>query len=109
MAEDLRPRIKAPDTAAKGEVVEIKTLISHPMESGQRKDVADRIVPRKILNKFTCTCNGKVVVSLNMGTGIAANPYIVFYLKAMESGQLEFTWVDDDGTQYDALHTITVV
>jgi len=106
MEVDMKPRIKAPATAAAGEVVEIKTLISHPMESGQRKDIAGKIVPRKIINKFTCTYNGRDVISIRLEPAISANPYIAFYLKVMESGTLEFTWLDDDGSAYKAQHTI---
>jgi len=108
MAEDLKPRIKAPETAAKGEIVEIKTLVSHVMESGQRKDREGKVIPRKIVNKFSCSYNGKEVFSANLEPAIAANPYIAFYIRATESGTLEFTWVDDDGATTKAQHKLTV-
>ena len=108
MAEELKPRIKAPEKAAKGELIEIKTLVSHTMESGQRKDSAGKVIPRKIINKFTCTMNGQEVFNVNLEPAIAANPYIAFYLRAETSGTLEFTWVDDDGSVTKAQHKLTV-
>jgi sulfur-oxidizing protein SoxZ len=108
MAEDIKPRIKAPTSAAKGEVMEIKTLVSHVMESGQRKGSDGKPVPRKIINKFTCSYNGQEVFSANLEPAISANPYIAFYVRATESGTLEFAWTDDDGTVQKAQHKLTV-
>jgi sulfur-oxidizing protein SoxZ len=108
MADDVKPRIKAPSSAKKGEIVEIKTLISHPMESGQRKDKEGKTIPRKIINAFTCTLNGREVFSARFEPAVAANPYLSFFLKASESGTLEFAWVDDDGSVYKAQQPLTV-
>lgn len=96
-----KPRIKVPKTATKGELIEIKTLISHKMETGQRKDkkTGDKI-PRQIINKFSCTLNGKEVFSADWHPAVSANPYMSFHMVASESGTLEFTWVDDDGSVY---------
>lgn len=103
-----KPRVKVPKSAAPGEVVEIKTLISHTMESGQRKDRDGNTIPRKIINKFTCTLNGKEVFSADWHPAISANPYLAFHLRASESGTLEFTWVDDDGSTYSTTADIKV-
>ena len=73
MAE--KPRLKVPKEAKKGEVIEIKTLMPHIMESGQRKDKDGKTIPRKIINKFTCEFNGKPVFSADLEPAIAANPY----------------------------------
>jgi len=108
MAENVKPRIKAPATAKKGEVFEVKTLIQHEMESGQRKDKDGKIIPRQIINKFTCTLNGKPVITLDLEPAISANPYIVFSIRATESGTLEFKWMDDNGAVYSASHNLTV-
>ncbi len=105
---DTKPRVKVPSTAAKGEVVTIKTLISHEMESGQRKDKDGNVIPRKIINKFTCTFNGKEVFSCDLDPAIAANPYFEFNVKVTESGKFVFTWVDDDGSVYTAESEIKV-
>jgi len=106
MAE--KPRIKLPKEAKKGEVIEIKTLIAHVMETGLRKDADGKVIPRKIINKFTCEFNGKPVFSANLEPAIAANPYMQFYAKVEESGTFKFTWTDDDGTVTTAEEKITV-
>ena len=103
-----KPRVKAPKTATKGELIEIKTLISHPMESGQRKDKDGNPIPRRIINKFTCTFNGAEVFSVDLAPGVSANPYISFNMRAAESGEFEFTWTDDDGSVYSKKSPLTV-
>jgi sulfur-oxidizing protein SoxZ len=95
-----KPRVKLPKTASKGEVVTIKTLISHDMESGQRKDSGGKIIPRQIINKFTCEFNGKTVFTCDLDPAVSANPYLEFTSKVPESGTFKFTWVDDDGSVY---------
>lgn len=95
-----KPRVKVPETASAGEVVTIKTLISHEMESGQRKDRDGKVIPRKIINKFTCEFNGAKVFECDINPAISANPYFEFTAKVIESGTFRFTWVDDDGSIY---------
>ena len=96
-----KPRVKVPKTAAKGEVLEIKTLITHKMEPGQRKDKkTGEKIPQKIINKFVCAFNGKEVFSADWHAAISANPFMSFYTTATESGTFEFTWTDDDGSVY---------
>jgi len=107
MAE--KPRLKVPKEAKKGEIIEIKTLLSHPMETGLRKDQAGSVIPRKILNKFTCEFNGKPVFSADLEPAVAANPYIQFNAKVDESGTFKFTWTDDDGTVTTTEEQIKVV
>ena len=97
---DPKPRVKVPKKAAAGEVITIKTLISHPMESGQRKDKQGNLIPRQIINKFTCEFNGKTVFSCDLDPAISANPYMEFSARVPESGTFTFTWVDDDGSVY---------
>jgi sulfur-oxidizing protein SoxZ len=106
MAE--KPRIKLPKEAKKGEVIEIKTLIAHVMETGLRKDADGKIIPRKIINKFSCEFNGKPVFSVDIEPAVAANPYMQFTAKVEESGKFKFTWVDDDGTVTTAEQDIAV-
>ncbi len=96
----VKPRVKVPKSAAAGEIFEIKTLISHKMETGLRKDKKGQIIPRQIINKFTCTLNGKEVFAADWHPSISANPYMAFNLKATESGTLEFKWHDDNGSVY---------
>jgi sulfur-oxidizing protein SoxZ len=107
MAE--KPRLKVPKEAKKGEIIEIKTLLSHPMETGLRKDAAGNVIPRKIINKFACEFNGKPVFSADIEPAVAANPYIQFNAKVEESGTFKFTWTDDDGTVTTTEEQIKVV
>ena len=105
----VKPRVKVPKKAAKGEIIEIKTLISHIMETGLRKDKkTGEIIPQKIINKFVATYNGEEIFSADWHTSISANPYMAFYTVATESGTLEFTWTDDDGSVYSKTAKITV-
>ena len=109
MAEAVKPRITLDKkTAKKGELVEVKALVSHIMESGQRKDSAGATIPRKILNKFVCTVNGKEVFAADFEPAISANPYIQFKFKAQESGAVVLTWIDDDGSKIVGEESITV-
>lgn len=103
-----KPRLKVPKEAKRGEVIEIKTLLSHVMETGQRKDAAGNIIPRKIINKFTAEFNGKPVFSADLEPAIAANPYLQFTAKVDESGTFKFSWTDDDGTVTTAEEAIAV-
>lgn len=103
-----KPRLKVPKEAKKGEIIELKTLIAHVMETGLRKDASGAIIPRKIINKFTCEFNGKPVFSADIEPAVAANPYIQFNAKVEESGTFKFTWVDDDGTVTTTEEKITV-
>ena len=96
-----KPRVKLPKKAAKGETIQVKTLISHKMESGLRKDSkTGEVVPRQIINKFVCTFNGEQVFASDWHPAISANPYISFTFKAEESGTFRFEWTDDDGSVY---------
>ncbi|MGF1629361.1 MAG: thiosulfate oxidation carrier complex protein SoxZ [Kiloniellaceae bacterium] len=103
-----KPRVKVPKSASVGEVITIKTLISHDMESGQRKDKDGNVIPRQIINKFTCEFNGKPVFSCDVAPAISANPYFEFTAKVMESGSFKFAWVDDNGETYTHEQAIEV-
>ncbi len=103
-----KPRIKVPKKASAGDIITIKTLISHKMESGQRKDKEGKVIPRKIINKFTCEFNGNSVFSCDIDPAISANPYFEFKAKVNEAGTFKFTWVDDDGSVIEAEKEITI-
>ena len=108
MAATPRPRVKVPKSASAGEVITLKTLISHEMESGQRKDKEGKPIPRKIINKFTCEFNGQPVFSCDIDPAISSNPYFEFRAKVPEAGTFKFTWVDDDGSVYTDEQKIAV-
>ncbi|MCC0029263.1 MAG: thiosulfate oxidation carrier complex protein SoxZ [Brucellaceae bacterium] len=103
-----KPRVKVPKSASAGEVITIKTLISHKMESGQRKEADGTVIPRQIINKFSCTFNGAPVFECDLDPAVSANPYFEFTAKVNESGTFAFTWVDDDGSTYTDEKTIEV-
>jgi sulfur-oxidizing protein SoxZ len=103
-----KPRVKVPKSAKAGDVITIKTLISHKMESGQRKDKAGKIIPRKIINKFTCEFDGAKVFQCDIDPAISANPYLEFTAKVSKSGEFKFMWVDDDGSIYETSKKIEV-
>lgn len=99
---------KVPATAKAGEIIEIKTTISHDMESGQRKDKDGKPIPRKIINRFVCTYNGREVFTSDWHPAISANPYLSFFLRASASGEIKMSWTDDDGSVYEQASQITV-
>jgi sulfur-oxidizing protein SoxZ len=80
-----------------GEVIEIKTLISHVMETGQRKESDGKPIPRFIINSFTAAFAGAEVFTAELHPGISANPYLAFHMRVPGPGELEFTWTDDKG------------
>ena len=106
MADNVRPRVKIPSSVAKGDTVEIKTLISHPMESGQRKDSDGNVIPRSIIHRFTAEFNGEMVVDVTLAPSISTNPYFEFEATIPESGDMVFTWYDDDGSVYTDTQSI---
>jgi sulfur-oxidizing protein SoxZ len=97
MTTPAKPRIKLPDTAKVGEIIEIKALIQHVMETGNRKDANGQPIPRSIIHTFRANFEGETIFSANWGSGISANPYIAFYFKVPGPGAFEFTWIDDAG------------
>ena len=108
MADDIKPRLRVPTTAKKGEVIEIKTLVTHPMENGQRKGDDGKLVPRLILNTMKVTYNDKPLLTAKLEPAIAANPYLSFFLRVEESGTLKFTWIDDQNQSWNAESKIEV-
>lgn len=105
----IKPRVKVPKTAEAGEVVTIKSLISHPMESGQRKDKkTGEVIPSDIVNYFKATFNGETVFEVDLDPAISTNPYIEFTLKVPESGTVKFLWVTDNDGEFETEKKITV-
>lgn len=102
------PRVQVPDMVAKGEVFQVKSLISHRMETGLRRDDEGDLIPRRIIAKFVCRYNGDEVFGVDLHEAVAANPYFEFYLRATESGSLEFVWEEDGGAVYTLSHRLAV-
>ena len=103
------PRIRIPESIKTGEVIEIKTLATHIMETGNRKDAAGNTIPRDIIHSFTATFEGQDVFSAELGSGIAANPYVAFFMKVPGRGVLTLTWLEDAGTTTVEKVTLDVV
>ena len=102
-------RVRVPAQARRGEVIEIRAMIQHPMETGFRREHDGSAIPVHIVHRFTCTYNGEEVFRADWHPAVAANPYLTFYTVATESGRLRFAWIDDDGTVYATEADITVV
>jgi len=103
-----RALIHIPATAKRGEVIEIRALIGHPMETGYRPGADGKIVPRDIIRKFVCRYNGEQVFGAELHQAISANPYIGFFTLATESGTLEFVWEGDNGFSQTEKMALTV-
>ena len=103
-----RPLINVPPKAKRGEIIEIKTLIAHPMETGFRPGPNGALIPRDIINRFVCTYNGEEVFRAELFPAITANPFLSFTTIATESGTLAFSWTDDRGATQTETAQITV-
>jgi sulfur-oxidizing protein SoxZ len=103
-----RALVHVPPTAKRGEVIEIKTMIAHVMETGYRIGVTGKSIPRDIIDRFVCTYNGEVIFSAQLHPAIAANPFISFFTVATQSGTLTFTWTDQHGAKREQTAEIKV-
>ena len=101
-------RIQLPKEIRRGQVIKVGILVQHPMESGYRLDADNRKVPKNAIRSFVCRYNGEEIFRAEMSPGIAANPFIQFPAVARDSGELEFTWVDDAGERGSAKGPIRV-
>jgi sulfur-oxidizing protein SoxZ len=100
--------INVPAKAKRGEIIEIKTLMSHIMETGYRRTADGAVVPRDIITSFACRYNGEEIFRADLFPAIAANPFITFFTVATESGKFEFEWIGDRGFSETASAAITV-
>jgi sulfur-oxidizing protein SoxZ len=97
-----------PKTAPKGEIVTLKAVFSHPMETGHRRDVRGRAIPRDIVKAFSCRYDGAEVFRADFSPAVAANPFISFTTIATSSGPIVFTWTDDAGKTWSETAQIVV-
>lgn len=103
-----RALINLPRSARRGEVIEIRTLIQHVMETGYRPGADGSIQPRDIITRFTCHYDNEEVFAAELAPAIAANPFLSFSLVAAESGILAFTWTGDNGFEQTETRSLTV-
>ena len=101
-------RIQVPSGAKRGEVIRVRLLIQHAMETGYRLGGDGRKVPKNVIRSLVCRYNGVEVFRAELSPGIAANPYLQFPMIAGESGELEFTWLDDAGERGVARQALAV-
>ena len=103
-----RALITMPATAKRGDVVEIRTLIAHPMETGYRRGDDGRILPRNLIRRFACRYDGETVFEAELHPAVAANPLIAFSTVATTTGALTFTWEGDNGFAQTESFLLTV-
>ena len=107
-----RTLITIPPNITRGEIIEIRALIQHPMETGYRRGSDGVMLARNLIHRFTCTleANGKTetIFSATLFAAVAANPYLAFSMRADNSGALIFGWVGDNGFTQTERRTLTV-
>jgi sulfur-oxidizing protein SoxZ len=104
-----RPRIKLPESMKPGEIILVKALITHVMETGNRKDADGKPIPRNIINTVTAAVAGKQVFKAEFGPGVSANPFLAFHMKVPGPGELEIVWLDDQGGRTVATAALNVI
>lgn len=102
------PRIKLPDVIKTGDVIEVKTLVRHVMETGNRHDKNGQPIPRDIINTFIAKFDDREVFRAEFGPGISANPYLAFQFRVPAPGTIEATWIDDEGNAVSATAPVTL-
>ena len=100
-------RIQLPEGARRGDVVEVRLVIRHPMETGFRREAGER-VKRNAIHSLVCRYQGAEVFRATLSTGIAANPTLRFFMRAVETGDLDIWWLDDDEVEGTAKARLTV-
>ncbi len=102
-------RLKVPDKAAQGEVITIKCLAEHEMQTGRRRHPeTGELIPRFLIERLECHYNGNLVFHTDWFNGVSANPYLRFKLKAVESGRIEISWIETNGNKTTATAEIEV-
>jgi len=102
-------RVNVPASVARGKPFEVRIIIRHPMETGYRTDESGKSIPRNVIRTFVCRYGGEPVFTARLSSGVAANPYLRFFVTAKESGQLTFEWTDDSGAKGSESAAVTVV
>ena len=95
----MEARINIPAKVPRNELFEVRLQIRHPMETGYRTDDTGKAIPRNVVRSVTCKYNGDLVFAAQLSSGIAANPYLCFFVTARASGDLVFEWTDDAGVR----------
>ena len=101
--------VNVPANPRRGEIIEIKALVRHAMETGFRRTQLCAVIPRDIIRQFVCLYNGVEIFRAELHPSIAANPLLTFTTVATESGTIEFRWTSDKGFSVVESARITVV
>ena len=101
-------RIELPRQARRGDVIEVRIVIQHPMETGFRTGPDGNLVPRNIIHSLRCLYLGEEVFAAELFPAVTANPFFAFTLVAEETGEVEFLWVDEEGVEHREVRTLTV-
>ena len=103
-----RLHIKVPRSATPGEVIQVKTKLNHPMESGWRKRLDGELVPKNLVNQFVCELDGSEVFRAELDAGTAGNPYLSFFVRVERSGVFRFLWSGEQGERFEREASIEV-
>jgi sulfur-oxidizing protein SoxZ len=101
-------RVQWPDRIAAGDVVKVRLLIQHPMDTGYLQDLTGKLVPRNVIRQLTCTLGGQEVLRVTPSSGIAANPFFEFHVRVLQTAEFRAEWTDDRGVQGALVQTLTV-
>jgi len=101
-------RVQVPREAKRGEIIDIRIAIQHKMETGFRYDHFGKPIPKNVVNEVVCRYNGTEIFRAELGSGVAANPYLQFSTVADASGDIVFEWVDDTGERGTERASLTV-
>lgn len=102
-------RMQWPERITAGEVVKVRLLVQHPMDTGYLQDLLGKLVPRNVIRLLTCTLGTQEVFRVEPSSGIAANPLFEFFVRATETAEMRVEWVDDRGQRGELRQTLTVM
>ena len=103
-----RVRVQWPDKISAGDVVKVRMLIQHPMDTGYLQDFSGKLVPRNVIQSLTCTLGGQEVFRVVPSSGVSANPYFEFFVRATNTAEFKIEWTDDKGAQGQHLQIFNV-
>ena len=105
---EVQGRVRVQRVARKGEIIEIRTTINHPMENGKRRDKNGALIPKRYITYFKCLYNKREVFRAEWHPSVSANPFLSFFVTATESGRIDFEWIEDTGRVFKKFAEITV-
>lgn len=101
-------RISIPEKVNAGDIIELKAMIQHPMETGYRRDQKGKVIPQNIITSFRCSYDERTIFEATFLPGIAANPFLTFFVRATHTGTLVFRWTDQVGETWSEKRTLSV-